>query len=201
MATGALSVLPGETSGAEFQSRFWMARRRGARLNPDLPPKLENHQQNVGEDFDLALSDASDICTDLQRLRRDSESSRSVIPSPELKSEENPEPFKAREGSSSVGRKFARRVPRPFIIAAVGALICIAGYTIASRYRQTRIASPVPLNVVFSKLTLQPGVDGFRVSRPTESGWCIRVATVEVTRFICRASAGRLPSISVAIQR
>jgi eukaryotic-like serine/threonine-protein kinase len=172
MATGALPFR-GETSGVIFKAILDGTPTPAVRLNPDLPPKLEEIiNKCLEKDRTLRFQHASDIRTDLQRLRRDSESSRSVIPSPELKSEENPEPFKAREGSSSVGTKFARRVPRPFIIAAVGALICIAGYTIASRYRQTRIASPVPLSVVFSKLTSQPGVEWFPSLSP-DGKWVV----------------------------
>ena len=172
MATGALPFR-GETSGVIFKAILDGTPTPAVRLNPDLPPKLEEIiNKCLEKDRTLRFQHASDIRTDLQRLRRDSESSRSVIPNPELKSEENPESFKAREGSSIVGTKFVRRVPRPFIIAAVGALICIAGYTIASRYRQTRIASPVPLNVVFSKLTSQPGVEWFPSLSP-DGKWVV----------------------------
>ena len=87
-------------------------------------------------------------------------------------------------------------------MASVGAVICFAGYMLVWRYQEAKKASPVYLNVAFSKLTSQPGIEWFpSLSRPTESGWCIRVVAVGAARFICRASAGRLPSISVGIQR
>ena len=161
MATGAMPFR-GETSGVIFKAILDGTPTAAVRLNPDLPPKLEEIiNKCLEKDRTLRFQHASDIRTDLQRLRRDSESSRSVIPDTELKSEENPALFKAREGSVAAGTKGGRRVLWQLVMAAIGAVICIAAYTIAWRIQHARSASPVPLNVVFSKLTSQPGVEWF----------------------------------------
>jgi serine/threonine protein kinase/tetratricopeptide (TPR) repeat protein len=79
MATGTLPFR-GESSGVIFDSILNKAQVPPVRLNPDLPQKLEDVVAKCLEkDRDLRYQHASDICTDLQRLRRDTESSRSAV--------------------------------------------------------------------------------------------------------------------------
>jgi eukaryotic-like serine/threonine-protein kinase len=76
MATGALPFR-GESSGVLFKSILDGTPTSAVRLNPDLPPKLEDViNKCLEKDRNLRYQHASEIRTDLQRLRRDNESSR-----------------------------------------------------------------------------------------------------------------------------
>src|SRR6201987_1304179 len=76
MATGALPFRGG-TSGVVFEAILNRAPAAAVRLNPDLPPKLEELiNRALEKDRDLRYQSASDIRTDLKRLRRDTDSGR-----------------------------------------------------------------------------------------------------------------------------
>jgi len=67
----------GDTSALVFNVILERASVAPARLNPDLPPKLgEIINKCLEKDRNLRYQHASDIRTDLQRLKRDTESSR-----------------------------------------------------------------------------------------------------------------------------
>ena len=76
MCTGMLPFR-GDTSGVIFESILNRAPAPALRLNPDIPPKLEEIVNKCLEkDRNLRYQHASDICTDLQRLKRDREPGR-----------------------------------------------------------------------------------------------------------------------------
>jgi len=78
MSTGALPFR-GETSALIFQSILDRAPVSPVRLNPDLPPKLEDIiNKALEKDRNLRCQHATDMRADLQRLKRDTESGRSV---------------------------------------------------------------------------------------------------------------------------
>ncbi len=67
----------GDTTGAMFDSILNRAPVPPVRINPDTPPKLEEIiNKCLEKDRNLRYQHASDIRTDLQRLKRDSESVR-----------------------------------------------------------------------------------------------------------------------------
>ena len=69
----------GGSNGEIFESILNRAPVPAARLNPDVPAELERIVTKCLEkDRNLRYQHASDICTDLQRLKRDTESSRHV---------------------------------------------------------------------------------------------------------------------------
>src|SRR5438874_13558949 len=76
MATGALPFR-GESSGVIFKAILDGTPTSAVRLNPDLPVELERIiNKCLEKDRNLRYQHASDVRTDLQRLKRDTESTR-----------------------------------------------------------------------------------------------------------------------------
>jgi len=74
----------GETSAVIFESILGRAPVSPVRLNPELPPELERIiNRALEKDRDLRYQHASEMRAELQRLKRDTDSSRRVIPAAE----------------------------------------------------------------------------------------------------------------------
>src|SRR5579862_2690764 len=81
MATGTLPFR-GESAGIIFKAIMDGTPVSAVRLNPDVPPKLEEIiNKCLEKDRNLRYQHVSEIRTDLQRLKRDSESGRSSVAS------------------------------------------------------------------------------------------------------------------------
>jgi serine/threonine protein kinase/TolB-like protein/Tfp pilus assembly protein PilF len=145
MATGMLPFR-GDSTAAIFESILRKAPVPPVRLNPDLPPKLEEIVSKALEkDRNLRYQHAADMRADLQRLKRDTESGRSAIveaapPAPPAATsppiESTPLPAIAAASSSRTSAasgqvsSIATTAPAPkhtwLIVSAVAALI-VAG--------------------------------------------------------------------------
>jgi serine/threonine protein kinase/tetratricopeptide (TPR) repeat protein len=81
MATGQLPFR-GESSAVIFKAILDAAPTSAVRLNPDVPPKLEDIiNKALEKDRNLRYQHAADMRTDLQRLKRDTETGRAVAAS------------------------------------------------------------------------------------------------------------------------
>jgi eukaryotic-like serine/threonine-protein kinase len=79
MATGQLPFR-GDSTATIFEAILNRAPVPAVRLNPDVPPKLEEIiNKALEKDRNLRYQHAADMRTDLQRLKRDSESGRSAV--------------------------------------------------------------------------------------------------------------------------
>jgi len=86
MVTGVLPFR-GETSGVIAEAILNRKPVAPVRLNPDLPPKLEETVNKALEkDKKLRYQSAADIRTDLQRLKRDSDTTRSAAATAQVES-------------------------------------------------------------------------------------------------------------------
>ena len=121
-------------------------------VKPALPPDLDRIiRRCLAKDPVRRYQTAVDLRNDLEELQ---------------------ELVKGRAGSIAVRTKRVRQVPWQFIMVAVGAVIGIAGSTMIWQYRQAKQAVPVHLNVAFSKLTSQPGVEWFPSLSP-DGKWVV----------------------------
>jgi serine/threonine protein kinase/Tfp pilus assembly protein PilF len=90
MATGALPFR-GESSGVIFKAILDGTPTSALRLNPDLPPKLEEIiSKCLEKDRNLRYQHASEIRTDLQRLKRDTESGKAAAAPAEAQPRKRP---------------------------------------------------------------------------------------------------------------
>jgi serine/threonine protein kinase len=129
MATGALPFR-GDTSGVVTEAILNRAPLPPVRLNPDVPPKLEEIINKALErDRDLRYKHASDICTDLKRLRRDSGSGR--ISTTVAQAVQQPAPEIA-SGSDhiTVVQPVAKPSQTKYIVAGVAVLVAAIAFAL-----------------------------------------------------------------------
>src|SRR5947208_17055474 len=111
MATGALAFR-GESSGVTFKAILDGTPTSAVRLNPDVPTELERTiNKCLEKDRNLRYQHASEIRTDLQRLKRDTESGKRAVMNPE-----------------AATRAHSRRLIWGFAVTAVAFLIVVSAF-------------------------------------------------------------------------
>src|SRR5246127_4183378 len=169
MATGVLPFR-GESSGVIFNAILERSPVSPVRINPDIPPKLE---ETIGKclekDRNLRYQHASDIRTDLQRLKRDTESGKAV----------------------SSGTATSRWSRRSMLIGAVAFVFIIAVISVAAFYfgssGRTRINSVAVLP--FSNASGDPNAE--YLSDGITEGVIDRLSGLPTLKVISRTSAFR----------
>ena len=161
MATGTLPFR-GESSATIFEAILNRAPAPAIRMNPDLPAKLEDIiNKALEKDRNLRYLHASDMRTDLQRLKRDTDSSRQVPAAVEPASATGAAQA-AHASSSSAVVAVAKQHRLGLGIASLVAILLVgaAAYGIYALLSRTRPAL----------------FQNFAVSKVTETGKATRVA-------------------------
>jgi serine/threonine protein kinase len=132
-------------------------------VNPALPPDLDRIiRRCLAKDPSRRYQTAVDLRNDLEDLQ---------------------ELVKTRDGSTAVPTSRASRAPWQIILTALAAIICIAASMMFWRHQQSKHASAVHLNVTFSKLTSQPGVEWFPSLSP-DGKWVVYSGNGSTSRQI-----------------
>lgn len=143
MATGTMPFR-GESTGVIFKAILDGIPTSAVRLNPDLPVELERIiGKCLEKDRNLRYQHASDVRTDLQRLKRDTESARVVV-----------------EQLTTRPRKWS-----PWRILAAACVLCVITLflVIGGRWRGSVGA---PLHTTLSQLTFAGGIEEYPAWSP-----------------------------------
>jgi len=161
MATGR-QAFTGNTSGVIFVGILEREPLAPTRVNPDLPPKLEEIiSKALEKDPQLRYQHASDLRSDLQRLKRDTDSGKSgsfraaaVAASAASASATGIAPPAARDSGSSAVAVVAQQHKGKLIAGAamVALLVVAAGYGVYSLLRAKAAAVPFR-NFTITKVT------------------------------------------------
>ena len=144
MATGTLPFR-GESSGVMFKAILDGAPTPVARLNPDVPPKLDDIiNRALEKDRSLRYQHASEMRAELQRLKRDTESGKSA----------------ARTGAER--RPYSRRTVSAVVAGTVAVLIAATAF-LAWRLMHSRASDATPIHSIavlpFANASKDPEMD------------------------------------------
>ena len=141
-------VLPfrGDTTGAMFDSILNRAPAPALRLNPDIPPKLEDIiNKCLEKDRNLRYQHSADVRTDLQRLERDTESGKSA--------------------ATTAGARTRRHSSRMLwgVVASVVAVVFVGAAFLVWRSLRSRTSDATPIHSIavlpFANASKDPEMD------------------------------------------
>jgi len=171
MVTGQLPFR-GDTSGVIAEAILNRAPIAPIRLNPDVPPKLEELiSKALEKDPKLRCQSAAEMRADLERMKRDSSSAKRVglATDPASSAAPNPPPQSGRASAVSAITDSARGVflTRKLLIPSLAillVLLVIAGWLYWRGYFRSGLAKTAFQNPEISSLTSSGDVSSARIS-------------------------------------
>ncbi|HXW89419.1 MAG TPA: protein kinase [Terriglobales bacterium] len=175
MATGDLPFR-GENSAVICEAIMNRSPVPAVRLNPDVPPKLEDIiSKALEKDRNLRYQHASEMRSDFERLKRDTETTRLAAPAASAGEPSEVVSGPARSGRPSMGRIVAasgRRLPYGMIMGMVGLLAALGiAYWKAKNHGSPTVSSANPTTVAvlpFQNLGSDKDLDFLRLALPDE---------------------------------
>jgi eukaryotic-like serine/threonine-protein kinase len=180
MATGTLPFR-GETAGVIFDSILHKQPSAAVRLNPDLPPKLEDViSKSLEKDREVRYQSATELKADLKRVKRDTESQRHPLPLAET------------------SRRGASKNLKAWIFGSALALLLCALAVIAARVYSSRSrpsqAAPQIAKPSVETMAVLPFRD---ISDATTDNWGIGITDAIISRLTSLQNLAVRPTTSV----
>ena len=181
MITGRLAF-PGNTSGIIFDAILNRPPVPAVRIRPDLPPRLQEIlNKSIEKDRNLRYQHASEICTDLKRLRRDTDSERMHASAGLL----------VKQSAPSAARAWLARRYGVVVASCAVLLLSVLGFALSDYFRSSWGGIRVPILPRHKNLVVLPfaTVD----TQPSEQLYCDGF-TETVTAKLARINSLQVPS-------